>query len=118
MTIGMLTTLLPCGWLWAFAVTAAGTASPLIGAAVMAAFWIGTLPMLVALGAGMRQFARRATPRLALLMSILIVLVGLYTIYTRAGMSIEPVAAAATPTDAAQQVRMLSPDKTCCKPQP
>ena len=33
LVVGLLTTLLPCGWLYAFAITAAGTASPALGAA-------------------------------------------------------------------------------------
>jgi len=44
---GALTALLPCGWLWAFAVTAAGTGHAATGAVVMAVFWAGTLPLLV-----------------------------------------------------------------------
>ena len=52
--IGLLTTLLPCGWLYAFVLTAAGTASPWWGATAMAVFWLGTLPMMVALGATIR----------------------------------------------------------------
>ena len=45
--VGVLTGLLPCGWLWAFVVTAAGTGHAATGALVMAVFWAGTLPMLV-----------------------------------------------------------------------
>ncbi|MEO0512528.1 MAG: sulfite exporter TauE/SafE family protein [Planctomycetota bacterium] len=48
--IGGLTVLLPCGWLYAFAVVAAATASPVVGALVMASFWVGTVPALAALG--------------------------------------------------------------------
>jgi sulfite exporter TauE/SafE len=44
---GALVGLLPCGWLWAFVVAAAGTGSPLTGAAVMVAFWIGSLPAMI-----------------------------------------------------------------------
>lgn len=44
--IGVLTGLLPCGWLWAFVVAAAGTGSPWLGAGVMAAFWLGTVPAM------------------------------------------------------------------------
>ena len=43
---GALTGLLPCGWLWAFVVAAAGTGSPWLGAVVMAAFWLGTVPAM------------------------------------------------------------------------
>lgn len=48
--IGMMTTLLPCGWLYAFAVVAAGTGDAIAGAVIMAAFWLGTLPALAVLG--------------------------------------------------------------------
>lgn len=44
--VGVLTGLLPCGWLWAFVVSAAGTATPLAGAAVMTVFWLGTVPAM------------------------------------------------------------------------
>jgi hypothetical protein len=44
---GALSAALPCGWLWAFVVTAAGTGHAATGALVMAVFWAGTLPMLV-----------------------------------------------------------------------
>ena len=50
--VGLLSGLLPCGWLWAFLVTAAGTGTPLGGASVMAAFWLGTVPALLAVGLG------------------------------------------------------------------
>ncbi len=44
---GMLTTWLPCGWLYTFGLVAAGTGSVSQSVAVMAAFWIGTLPALM-----------------------------------------------------------------------
>ncbi|MBE7450024.1 MAG: sulfite exporter TauE/SafE family protein [Kofleriaceae bacterium] len=37
--LGLLSAALPCGWLWAFVVVAAGTGSPVGGALVMTAFW-------------------------------------------------------------------------------
>ncbi len=57
--IGLSTTLLPCGWLYAFVSVAAGTASPAKGAAAMATFWVGTLPVMVTLGAGVTALAGR-----------------------------------------------------------
>jgi sulfite exporter TauE/SafE len=82
-TIGMLTTLLPCGWLYAFAVTAAGTANPLHGAAVMAVFWAGTLPIMATLGLGAQALAGPLQSKLPLLTSILLVCVGFYTVLGR-----------------------------------
>ena len=63
--IGVLTGLLPCGWLWAFVVSAAGTASPSTGAAVMAVFWLGTVPAMtgvLTLGGPVIDGVRRKLP--------------------------------------------------------
>lgn len=71
---GLLTTLLPCGWLYLFALIAAGTGSMLLGPVVMAAFWLGTVPALVALVAGTQLMAakfRYLIPGIAALMLII-----------------------------------------------
>lgn len=91
--IGLLTTLLPCGWLWAFVITAAGTGSAAWGAAAMAAFWIGTLPVLVGLGVGIQHVGPRIAARLPAVTALVIVGVGVYTICTRITM---PMARAGT----------------------
>lgn len=85
--IGLLTTLLPCGWLYAFAVTAAGTGNPLSGGAAMAVFWAGTLPMLVALGAGVRGVLGGLGRRAPLVTALLVASAGLYTLVGRASLS-------------------------------
>lgn len=66
--IGLLTALLPCGWLWAFLLVSTATGEPLTGAAVMAAFWLGTVPALAAATAGLKLLSwpiRRHAPALA-----------------------------------------------------
>ncbi len=50
-SVGVLTGAMPCGWLWSFALAAAATATPGSGALVMLAFWLGTLPSLLGVGA-------------------------------------------------------------------
>ncbi len=82
-TVGLLTTLLPCGWLYAFAITAAGTGHPLWGAVTMAVFWVGTLPMMIGLGIGVQTLTGRLRRHLPLATSLLIVLVGVWTIAGR-----------------------------------
>ena len=81
--IGLLSTLLPCGWLYAFAVTAAGTASPLAGGLTMAVFWAGTLPVLVSLGVGVQALSGALGKRLPLLTSLALVVVGVLCIAGR-----------------------------------
>lgn len=74
--IGLLTTLLPCGWLYAFAINAAGTGDPVRGALTMTAFWFGTLPMMAALGAGIRGLAGGLGARMPIAAGIALVIVG------------------------------------------
>jgi|JI10StandDraft_1071094.scaffolds.fasta_scaffold197531_2 hypothetical protein len=81
--MGVLTGLLPCGWLWAFVAMAAGTASVVGGAGVMAAFWIGTLPAMVgilSLGGGVLATLRAKRP---ILIAIVLVTMGVFTLWTR-----------------------------------
>lgn len=92
LAIGATSALLPCGWLYAFAVTAAGTGHPLRGMAVLGVFWLGTLPVLVSLGALVRGAARAFGPRYRALASAALVLLGLWTLAGRAGL--EPLALA------------------------
>ena len=87
LVIGMLTSLMPCGWLYTFAITAAGTGSPLSGMAVMTAFWLGSVPVLLALipGVNLLQRLGKSTQRqLPLIMSSLVILTGLFTLVYRA----------------------------------
>lgn len=85
--IGLLTTLLPCGWLYAFVATAAGTASPVKGMVAMGAFWLGTLPVMVTLGTGLREGLGAIGKRVPALTCLALVAVGLYTLVGRGSLS-------------------------------
>jgi sulfite exporter TauE/SafE len=120
--IGLCTTLLPCGWLYAFVITAAGTASAWGGALVMAVFWLGTLPMLVAIGAGTRRLLGAVGEFVPALTCLLLVGVGLYTITGRT--LLDPRAMAATlsspaTTQPATQPAVPAPGSKlpCCPPE-
>jgi len=81
--IGVLTGLLPCGWLWAFVVSAAGTASPWRGASVMFVFWLGTVPAMtgvLALGGPAIDRIRR---RLPVISACVLIGLGLATLAAR-----------------------------------
>jgi len=83
--LGLFTTLLPCGWLYAFVATAAGTGSVPAAMAVMGAFWLGTVPLLAGLGlASQRAFGplRRHLPAIT---AAALVIIGLLTITGRLG---------------------------------
>jgi sulfite exporter TauE/SafE len=82
---GLLTTLLPCGWLYAFVIVAAGTGSPMLGALTMGAFWMGTLPVLMALGAGLQRLSGPLRRRLPALTMTVVLVMGLLTAFGRVG---------------------------------
>lgn len=75
--LGVLTPLLPCGWLYAFLVVAAGSGSALRGAATMAVFWLGSVPALVGIGEVIARSSGALRRRIPVLSSVLVVLVGL-----------------------------------------
>jgi len=92
-TLGLLSTLLPCGWLYAFAVLAAGTGTPFGGAVVLAAFWAGTLPVMATLGAGVQWLAGPLRRHLPVVTSAALIVVGLFTLVGRATHAMSPPAA-------------------------
>jgi uncharacterized protein len=89
LVLGLLSTLLPCGWLYAFAITAAGTGDPIQGALVMAFFWLGTLPVLIGLGLSVQLLAGPLRRHLPTLSAVLLILVGLLTVLDRTRLPVE-----------------------------
>ena len=83
LAMGLLSTLLPCGWLYAFVVAAGGTGSALWGGATMILFWSGTLPILGALGLGLHWLSAPMRRRAPALVSVALVLVGVMAVAGR-----------------------------------
>jgi sulfite exporter TauE/SafE len=81
--LGLATTLLPCGWLYAFVLTAAGTAEPVAGALVMFALWVGNAPMLLGVGFFLGSALKRVRRHVPMLSAALIFCIGLSTIVMR-----------------------------------
>ena len=99
LAIGLLTTLLPCGWLYAFVVTAAGTANAAYGGIVMAVFWAGTLPALVSCGVGVQTLSGSLGRRLPGLTCLALVLIGGWTVLGRAQLDTVALASAVSASD-------------------
>jgi len=95
LAIGMVTTLLPCGWLYLFVLVAAATASVAPAMMVMTAFWVGTLPALTALVAGAVGAAPRFRPAMPILAAAVLVVTGMYTVSGRASTDLMPLGEAA-----------------------
>ena len=81
--MGALTGLIPCGWLWAFAITAAGTGSVLAGAGVMAAFWLGTVPAMVGVLALAGPLLAKVRARMPIVTAVALIAMGLGTLALR-----------------------------------
>lgn len=78
--IGLFSTLLPCGFLYAYALAALASGHPLKGLLTMGAFWLGTLPATLGVGALAKTFADRMPIQLAKLTPIMLVILGLLAI--------------------------------------
>jgi uncharacterized protein len=81
--LGMLNGLLPCGFVYFFAITAASTASPISGGLVMLIFGLCTIPALFGLGffVGLSQRTRART-LLVRLAAVAVIIYGCYTLYS------------------------------------
>lgn len=81
-TLGMLNGLLPCGFVYFFAITAASTASPLYGAMVMAIFGLSTIPAMFSLGfLASLSSATNFRNMMMSLSSFAVIIYGVYTLY-------------------------------------
>ncbi|MCE9619654.1 MAG: sulfite exporter TauE/SafE family protein [Planctomycetes bacterium] len=87
LVVGLATPLLPCGWLWAFAAVAAGTASIMGGLLVMIAFWVGTVPILTVVGVGIASLGGTQRRVMAAIAGAIMIAVGIYTAGIRAPMA-------------------------------
>lgn len=118
-TVGLLTVLLPCGWLYAFVITAAGTANVLHGALLMAVFWIGTVPALSVVAMGVNRISERFRRYIPLATATLLIVVGSYTMGVRAYASYEqlgPPVNDSTPQQMLDRVEQLPQQPMpCCR---
>jgi hypothetical protein len=81
--LGLSSTLLPCGWLYAFAISAGGTGTALGGMTVMAFFWAGTVPMMLGLGLGVQHLSARVRRHLPVVTAVALFAVGLAGVFSR-----------------------------------
>jgi uncharacterized protein len=98
--LGLSTTLVPCGWLYAFVATAAASGSFASGAGIMAAFWLGTVPALVVAGVGVGKLVARFGTHARAATASLTVAAGVLVLVLRAAGPI-PANAASSPSVAA-----------------
>ncbi|MBX3183484.1 MAG: sulfite exporter TauE/SafE family protein [Polyangiaceae bacterium] len=83
LTLGFATPLLPCGWLYAFAVASAGTGSAWYGGLVMMAFWSGTVPVMLGLGLGIQRLSQRLRRHVPMLSAMVLIVLGTASVFGR-----------------------------------
>jgi uncharacterized protein len=81
--VGLLTVAIPCGWLMTFAAVAGASASPLIGGAVMATFWLSTLPVMTLLPLKGHGLLKRFGAKSPIVVSIILCSASLFVIGIR-----------------------------------
>ncbi|MBI3569175.1 MAG: sulfite exporter TauE/SafE family protein [Gemmatimonadetes bacterium] len=85
LALGILTPLLPCGWLYAFVATSAAAGTAPLGAFVMSAFWLGTLPAMAALGLGAQRALGPLHRRMPAITAAAMMVIGLLTVVGKFG---------------------------------
>ncbi len=89
--LGMLNGLLPCGFVYFFAITAASTADPFYGAFVMTIFGLSTIPALFSLGFFVGLFKQSGLRNVMIkLAAVSVIIYGGYTIYNGYHYLIDP----------------------------
>jgi sulfite exporter TauE/SafE len=81
--IGLVTTAIPCGFLYGFVAVAGGTGSPVAGLLVMIVFWAGTLPVLAGLGFVADRALGALRARLPIVSASILIVLGLLTLAGR-----------------------------------
>lgn len=113
--VGTLTTWIPCGWLYAFVLVAAGIGDPLGGMLIMLTFWAGTVPMLSFLGFSAFQLSthwKRASPWIAVAACLTLAWV---TIFHRSHLTWDAIQArliGSTTAERLEQIKQTNPP--CC----
>jgi sulfite exporter TauE/SafE len=81
--LGLSTAFVPCGWLYAFVATAAGSGSVSSAVIVLGAFWLGTVPALVVASLGFRGLTARLGARAKTVTATVLVASGLLVLGLR-----------------------------------
>lgn len=117
--VGFLTAVLPCGWLYAFLIVAAGTADPISGAAVMTVFSLGALPALSVTAIGTSWIAERFRPAIPWASALLVTAIGMVTLVSRSQIDLsgmQPISVATEPASLVSHVEKINAEPLpCCE---
>ena len=111
--LGGASALLPCGFLYAFALAGAATGSPLGGALVMAALWLGNLPALLGFGLVLAGALSRVKRHVPILSAACVFTLGILTLNSRVNLPAFAVSAV-TSTQAPSPADVKAPMPADC----
>lgn len=80
--IGLVTTLLPCGWLYTFVALALASADPATAAGIMVLFWLGTLPAMALTGILAQSVTGKLIRHVPRITALLVILSGFLSLMT------------------------------------
>ena len=80
LVIGLLSTLLPCGFLYGFAALSAASGSPLKGLLVMVFFWAGTVPVMATMGGVITALSSKLRKYVPRVIAVLLILAGFFSL--------------------------------------
>jgi hypothetical protein len=83
--LGLLTTLLPCGWLYVYVVLASGSGDPIRAMLIMFFFWLGTVPILAGLGIVNRYLSSRLRNFVPRASGLMMMFAGILSLLLHAG---------------------------------
>ncbi|RYZ02430.1 MAG: sulfite exporter TauE/SafE family protein [Myxococcales bacterium] len=96
--LGGASALLPCGFLYAFAIAGAATGSPIGGALVMTALWLGNLPALLGFSWLLAGALARVKRYIPLLSAVSVFALGVLTLNSRINLPALAVASITNPS--------------------
>ncbi len=111
--LGAVSALLPCGFLYAFAFAAAGTASPLGGALVMAALWLGNLPALLGFGLLVASGLSRVKRHIPVFSAVSVFALGLFALNSRMNLPAFAASVVAAPPTSGLQTAPIPSARDC-----
>lgn len=86
--IGILSPLLPCGWLYGFILIAIATHNPLWGGILLASFWLGTIPALSGISYLAKQPIKLLNTKAKVFVGIFLIFIGISSVVIKlTGMS-------------------------------
>lgn len=80
LTLGLLTGLLPCGWLYTFVAAAIATKSAASGMICLFLFWLGSVPALTFMSSGLGNLMKSQSQKSQKIVGGLLIFAGVYSV--------------------------------------